>query len=122
MLTVAIIAPGNMGAAIGHRLKQGGARVLTSLAGRSSASAARAEEAGLEDATDATLAEADVILLNKCDREEPAALELDEAEVGARAPAAALRLRGSFVMLAGVPMVLAHLFLLLAFWQWSLVV
>jgi len=44
--TIAIIAPGEMGSATGRRLREHGARVLTSLAGRSRASAARAERAG----------------------------------------------------------------------------
>jgi 3-hydroxyisobutyrate dehydrogenase-like beta-hydroxyacid dehydrogenase len=46
--TVAIIAPGEMGSAVGKRLKERGARILTSLAGRSPASAARARAAGFE--------------------------------------------------------------------------
>ncbi|HUC65648.1 MAG TPA: DUF1932 domain-containing protein [Stellaceae bacterium] len=45
-LTVAIIAPGEMGSAVGRRLKERGARIVTTLAGRSAASAARAERAG----------------------------------------------------------------------------
>ena len=40
--TVAIIAPGNMGAAVGARLTENKVKVLTSLAGRSAASAKRA--------------------------------------------------------------------------------
>lgn len=46
--TVAIIAPGEMGSAIGRRLRERGARVVTSLAGRSAASVARAKAAGFE--------------------------------------------------------------------------
>ncbi len=46
--TVAIIAPGEMGSAVGRRLKERGARILTVLAGRSPASAARARGAGFE--------------------------------------------------------------------------
>jgi 3-hydroxyisobutyrate dehydrogenase-like beta-hydroxyacid dehydrogenase len=46
--TIAIIAPGEMGSAVGRRLKEHGARVVTSLAERSKATAARAERAGLE--------------------------------------------------------------------------
>ena len=42
---VAIIAAGDMGAAVGARLAEHGVRVTTSLAGRSAASAARAERA-----------------------------------------------------------------------------
>src|SRR4051794_36414006 len=59
---VAIIAPGNMGAAVGRRLVEHGAAVLTSLAGRSAASAERARRAGLEDAGDDRIAAADFIL------------------------------------------------------------
>ncbi len=45
--TVAVIAAGEMGSAVGRRLKEHGVRVITSLRGRSKASAARAETAGL---------------------------------------------------------------------------
>jgi 3-hydroxyisobutyrate dehydrogenase-like beta-hydroxyacid dehydrogenase len=44
--TIAVIAMGEMGSATARRLHERGARVLTSLAGRSAASAARAEKAG----------------------------------------------------------------------------
>lgn len=44
---VAIIAPGNMGAAIGRRLVANGLDVLTLLEGRGTASRARAEQAGM---------------------------------------------------------------------------
>jgi putative dehydrogenase len=60
--TVAVIAPGNMGAAIGARLCASGADVLTSLAGRSEASKKRAAEAGMRDAGDAEIAAADFVL------------------------------------------------------------
>jgi putative dehydrogenase len=43
---IAIIAPGEMGSAVGRRLREHSARILTSLAGRSEASAARARGAG----------------------------------------------------------------------------
>jgi putative dehydrogenase len=43
--TVAIVAPGEMGAAIAARLGERGVKVTTSLSGRSAASAARAERA-----------------------------------------------------------------------------
>jgi 3-hydroxyisobutyrate dehydrogenase-like beta-hydroxyacid dehydrogenase len=60
---IAVIAPGEMGAAIGQRLRERGARVITSLAGRSAASAERAERAGLVTAaTDDEIVEADIIL------------------------------------------------------------
>ncbi|RAI45296.1 NAD(P)-dependent oxidoreductase [Rhodoplanes roseus] len=63
-LTIAILAPGEMGAAVGARLAAGGAHVTTSLAGRSEASAERARQAGLAIAeTDAALvAGADLVL------------------------------------------------------------
>jgi putative dehydrogenase len=60
--TVAIIAPGNMGAAVGQRLTESKVMVLTSLAGRSEASAARAREAGMIAVGDAQLTEADFLL------------------------------------------------------------
>jgi L-threonate 2-dehydrogenase len=51
-ITVAIIAQGTMGAGIGRRLHESGARVRTLLSRRSPESAARAREAGMEAATD----------------------------------------------------------------------
>jgi 3-hydroxyisobutyrate dehydrogenase-like beta-hydroxyacid dehydrogenase len=60
--TVALVAPGNMGAAIGRRLTDNGVTVFTSLAGRSAASARRAQEAGMTAVDDAALVEADFIL------------------------------------------------------------
>jgi L-threonate 2-dehydrogenase len=61
---IAIIAQGEMGAAVGHRLHDGGARVITSLAGRSAASAARAKAAGfvVVDSDDELASQADFIL------------------------------------------------------------
>ncbi|HEX4040290.1 MAG TPA: DUF1932 domain-containing protein [Xanthobacteraceae bacterium] len=59
---VAIIAPGAMGAAVGRRLVDHGLTVLTSLAGRSQATAARAKGAGMADANDKEIAAADFIL------------------------------------------------------------
>ncbi len=50
--TVAIIAPGEMGAAVAARLGERGVKVTTSLAGRSAASVARAEHAGMLPAPD----------------------------------------------------------------------
>ncbi|HEV2551455.1 MAG TPA: DUF1932 domain-containing protein [Stellaceae bacterium] len=44
--TIAIIAPGEMGSAVGRRLRESGARITTSLTGRSKGSIARAERAG----------------------------------------------------------------------------
>lgn len=60
--TVAIIAQGSMGAACAKRLTETGVRVLTSLKGRSEASAKRAKAAGMTDASDAEIAAADFIL------------------------------------------------------------
>ena len=60
--TVAIIAPGNMGAGIGRRLTENKVPVLTLLAGRSDASARRAREAGMQPAEERALAEADFLL------------------------------------------------------------
>jgi putative dehydrogenase len=59
---VAIVAQGTMGAGIARRLTENGVEVRTSLAGRSAGSAHRAAEAGMIDATDAQLAEADFFL------------------------------------------------------------
>jgi 3-hydroxyisobutyrate dehydrogenase-like beta-hydroxyacid dehydrogenase len=47
-VTVAIVGTGEMGAAVGRRLREAGARVVTSLAGRCAESVARVREAGLE--------------------------------------------------------------------------
>src|SRR6188474_663167 len=46
MTTIGVIAMGEMGSATARRLRERGAAVITSLAGRSAASAARAEKAG----------------------------------------------------------------------------
>jgi 3-hydroxyisobutyrate dehydrogenase-like beta-hydroxyacid dehydrogenase len=59
---IAVIAAGDMGAGVGARLVERGCRVLTSLNGRSAASWARAEAAGMADASDAEIAAADMIL------------------------------------------------------------
>jgi 3-hydroxyisobutyrate dehydrogenase-like beta-hydroxyacid dehydrogenase len=60
--TVAVVAPGNMGAGVGRRLAENKVTVLTSLAGRSEESAKRAREAGMQPVEDRTLAEADFFL------------------------------------------------------------
>jgi 3-hydroxyisobutyrate dehydrogenase-like beta-hydroxyacid dehydrogenase len=60
--TVAIIAPGNMGAGVGKRLTENKVKVLTSLTGRSEASAKRAREAGMTAVADVQLTEADLLL------------------------------------------------------------
>jgi putative dehydrogenase len=59
---VAIIAPGAMGAAVGKRLADNGVKVLTSLAGRSQETVARAKAAGMAAANDNEIAAADFIL------------------------------------------------------------
>jgi len=59
---VAVIAAGNMGAAVGARLSEHGARVLTSLGGRSAATAKRAAEAGMIGASDGEIAGTDFLL------------------------------------------------------------
>lgn len=63
-LTVVVVAQGEMGAGIAQRLHERGARVLTSLKGRSAASAKRAAAAGMEPIEhDARLvADADFVL------------------------------------------------------------
>ena len=60
--TVAIIAPGSMGSAVGRRLTENKVKVLTSLTGRSAASAARAGAADMQAASDRELTEADFLL------------------------------------------------------------
>ncbi|RDV03737.1 NAD(P)-dependent oxidoreductase [Undibacter mobilis] len=60
--TVAIVAPGSMGAGVASCLNAKGATVLTSLGGRSPASRQRAAAAGMRDAGDNALAEADFLL------------------------------------------------------------
>ena len=59
---VAILAPGNMGAAIGQRLAENGVKVLTTLAGRTAASVARAAAAGMTDVALDRLVEAEIVL------------------------------------------------------------
>jgi 3-hydroxyisobutyrate dehydrogenase-like beta-hydroxyacid dehydrogenase len=60
--TIAVVAPGAMGSAVARRLVEQGARVLTGLAGRSAATCARAEAAGMIGVGDDQIAAADVIL------------------------------------------------------------
>lgn len=60
--TVAIIAQGAMGAGVGGRLVERGLHVMTSLAGRSQASAKRAADAGMTAVTDQEVARADYFL------------------------------------------------------------
>jgi putative dehydrogenase len=61
-MQIAIIAPGAMGAGIAARLAANGAEVVTSLAGRSASSRARAEAAGMRAVADEVLADAAIIL------------------------------------------------------------
>jgi L-threonate 2-dehydrogenase len=51
-VTVAIVGAGEMGAAVGRRLREAGAQVVTSVAGRSAESVARIRGAGLEVVND----------------------------------------------------------------------
>lgn len=60
--TVAIVAQGAMGAGVAKRLTENKVTVLTSLVGRSEASAKRAREAGMQAVEARQLAEADFIL------------------------------------------------------------
>jgi putative dehydrogenase len=60
--TVAIIAQGAMGSAVGKRLVERGLAVTTSLAGRSEASVKRARVAGMTAASDEDVARADFFL------------------------------------------------------------
>ena len=60
--TIAILAPGAMGSAVARRLSENGARVLTSLQGRSEATLKRASDAGMIGAEDDAIADADIIL------------------------------------------------------------
>lgn len=60
--TIVILAPGAMGSAVARRLSDNGARVLTSLKGRSEATLKRAADAGMVGAEDDAIADADIIL------------------------------------------------------------
>lgn len=62
--TIAVIGAGEMGAAVGRRLREAGARVLTTLKGRSAASVDRVRQAGLEPTDDDArlVGEASVVL------------------------------------------------------------
>jgi 3-hydroxyisobutyrate dehydrogenase-like beta-hydroxyacid dehydrogenase len=61
-IVIAIHSPGAMGSAISARLVEHGARVLTSLDGRSAATVERARAAGMEDVSPETITTADLIL------------------------------------------------------------
>ena len=60
--TIAIIAPGAMGAGVASCLRANGVTVLTALEGRSAESRQRAAATGMRDASQAALAEADFLL------------------------------------------------------------
>lgn len=60
--TIAIMAPGGMGAAVATRLVQQGTEVVTSLAGRSDRTVERARAAGMRPVEEAALAQADILL------------------------------------------------------------
>jgi putative dehydrogenase len=60
--TVALIAAGNMGAAVAKRLTEHKVTVLTSLTGRSQASAKRARDAGMTAVDHSNLAEGDYLM------------------------------------------------------------
>ncbi len=60
--TIAVVAAGAMGAAIGARLRYGGARVLTALEGRSEPTVERARRAGMMAVPFEELARADLFL------------------------------------------------------------
>lgn len=63
MTTIAIVSMGEMGSGIAGRLVENGARVLTSLEGRSAASLSRAQAAGVENFPDGEMIEqADLFL------------------------------------------------------------
>ena len=61
---IAVVAPGDMGAGVGHALLLGGHDVVTCLAGRSEQTRARAESSGFRVLTDldAVVGEAALIL------------------------------------------------------------
>jgi 3-hydroxyisobutyrate dehydrogenase-like beta-hydroxyacid dehydrogenase len=61
-MTIAVLGAGAMGSAIGRSLTQSGARVMTSLEGRSAASIERAQEAGMQDASLQQLVACDFIM------------------------------------------------------------
>ncbi|HWK45634.1 MAG TPA: DUF1932 domain-containing protein [Stellaceae bacterium] len=61
-IVIGVLAPGAMGSAIAAGLVEHGARVLTSLDGRSAATVARAQAAGMVDASTDEIARADLVL------------------------------------------------------------
>lgn len=92
-VNVGILSPGDMGHTVGERLRQHGARVLTSLEGRSERTRALAAEAGFEDlpSYEDLVREADVVLC---------ILVPSEALGVAEKAAAAIRATGADVLYA----------------------
>jgi len=84
-LRIALISPGAMGSALSAALSAAGHQLFTSLAGRSAASRARAEAAGMLDADDATLAGCDIILSVLPPADAPALVERLLPHIAARA-------------------------------------
>src|SRR5437764_6027995 len=65
MTVIGMLGAGHMGAGLGWALREGGARVVTTLAGRSPRTAKLAAAAGLEplDSLDAVVSAVDVVLV-----------------------------------------------------------
>jgi len=59
---IAVIAQGTMGSGVGARLSEKGVDVVTSLTGRSGASAARAKAAGMRDVPDDVIVGSEIVL------------------------------------------------------------
>jgi 3-hydroxyisobutyrate dehydrogenase-like beta-hydroxyacid dehydrogenase len=67
VVTVGLVHPGRMGAAVGRELAGAGTRVVWCAAGRSEATARRAHEAGLHPVPDlAALAAASDLVISLC--------------------------------------------------------
>lgn len=92
-MTVGIVSAGFMGAGLGGALREGGARVVSTVAGRSARTRRLAEAAGLEllDSLDEVVAQADVLLV---------VTPPDEANPAAAQVAAAARRTGSRPLVA----------------------
>ncbi len=89
--TVAVVAQGAMGAGVGGRLVERGLRVVTSLAGRSEASAKRAKAAGMVAVSDQEMARADFFLSILPPSEALPLAEKMAALIGPQQPQADLR-------------------------------
>ena len=63
--TIAIVGAGEMGAAVGRRLGESGARAITTLKGRSAASVERVRDANLEIVDDDDLLVAESALMSR---------------------------------------------------------